>query len=87
MGRPSTILKQSKFNCNRLKKYEYCSCIFGCDFWLLVIVDDRNGGIFETRETIIPESHDHISEMVLHHHRMDKQVSMLIVQMLNKTNF
>jgi len=54
-----------------LKKYEYCSCIFGCDFWLLVIVDDRNGGIFETRETIIPESHDHISEMVLHHHRMD----------------
>ena len=84
-GRPNTILKQSKFNRDRSKKYEYCCCICGCEFRLLVIVDDSNGGIYETRETTIPESHDPISEMVPCHHRMDKQVSMLIVQIFQFT--
>jgi hypothetical protein len=86
-GRPNTILKQSKFNRHRSKKYEYRCCICGCEFRLLVIVDDSNGGIYETRETSIPESHDPISEMVPRHHRMDKQVSMLIVQMLEQNQF
>jgi len=48
---------------------------------------DSNGGIYETRETTIPESHDPISEMVPRRHRMDKQVSMLIVQMLEQNQF
>jgi hypothetical protein len=87
MGRPSTILKQSKFNRDRSKKYEYRCCICGCEFWLLVIVDDSNGGIYKTRESTIPESHDPISEMVPPCHRMDKQVSMLIVQMLEQNQF
>jgi hypothetical protein len=87
MGRPSTILKQSKFNHDRSKKYDYHCCICGCEFRLLVIVDDSNGGIYETRESTILESHDPISEMVPHHHRMDKQVSMLIVQMLEQNQF
>jgi hypothetical protein len=32
MDRPSTILKQSKFNRDRSKKYEYRCCICGCEF-------------------------------------------------------
>jgi hypothetical protein len=87
MGRPSTILKQSKLNRDRSKKYEYRCCICGCEFRLLVNVDDSNGGIYETRESTIPESHYPISGMVPRHHRMDKQVSLLIVQMLEQNQF
>jgi len=38
MGGPSTILKQSKFNPDHSKKYEYRCCICGCEFRLLLLL-------------------------------------------------
>jgi hypothetical protein len=49
--RPNTILKQSKYSCDRTKKYEYRCCTCGCDFQLLIAVEMVNGSAFETRET------------------------------------
>jgi hypothetical protein len=47
-------------------------------------VDVLHGKQYETRETSIPENHDEVSEMVGHHHQMDKEVSSLIVQLMEK---
>jgi len=79
---PNTILKQSKYSCDRIKKYEYRCCTCGCDFRLLIVVETVNGNAFEIRETPVPDNHDPLSEVVNWlHHRMDKEVSQMIVEL------
>jgi hypothetical protein len=82
--RPNTILKQSKYSRDRTKKYEYRCCTCGCDFWLLIVVEMVNGNVFETRETPVPDNHDPLSEVVNWHCRMDKEVSQMIVELLEQ---
>jgi hypothetical protein len=48
------------------------------DFWLLIVVD---GNVCETRETPVPDNHDPLSEVVNQRHRMDKEVSQMIVEL------
>jgi hypothetical protein len=85
--RPNTILKQSKYSRDRTKKYEYRCCTCGCDFWLLIVVETVNGNAFETRETPVPDNHDPLSEVVNRHCRMDKEVSLMIVELLEQNQF
>jgi len=84
---PNTILKQSKYSRDRMKKYEYRCCTCGCDFWLLIVVEMVNGNAFETRETPVPDNHDPLSEVVNWRHRMDKEVSQMIVELLEQNQF
>jgi hypothetical protein len=85
--RPNTILKQSKYSRDRQKKYEYRCCTCGCVFWLLIVVETVNGSAFETRETLVPDNHDPLSEVVNRRHRMDKEVSLMIVELLEQNQF
>jgi len=85
--RPNTILKQSKYSRDRRKKYEYRCCTCGCDFQLLIVVETVNGNAFETRETPVPDNHDPLSEVVNRHCRMDKEVSLMIVELLEQNQF
>jgi hypothetical protein len=85
--RPNTILKQSKYSRDRTKKYEYRCCTCGCDFRLLIVVETVNGSAFETRETPVPDNHDPLSEVVNRHRRMDKEVSLMIVELLEQNQF
>jgi hypothetical protein len=80
-------LKAVKYSRDRSKKYEYRSCTCGCDYWLLIIVDVLNGKQYETRETSILENHDTVSETLGHCHRMDKEVSSMIVQLMEQNQF
>ena len=85
---PNTLLKQSKYSCHRSKKYEYQCCSCGCDFWLLIVVNIVNGNVCETRETPIPDSHDpFLSDLVHWHHEMDKEVSQMIVELMEQNQF
>jgi hypothetical protein len=85
--RPNTILKQSKYSRDRQKKYEYWCCTCGCDFRLLIVVEMVNGNAFETRETPVPDNPDPLSEVVNRHCRMDKEVSLMIVELLEQNQF
>jgi hypothetical protein len=85
--RQNTILKQSKYSHDRQKKYEYQCCTCGCDFQLLIVVETVNGNTFETRETPVPDNHDPLSEVVNRHHRMDKEVNLMIVELLEQNRF
>jgi hypothetical protein len=85
--RPNTILKQSKYSRDRTKKYEYRCCSCGCEFRLLIVVEMVNGSAFETRETSVPDSHDPLSEVVNRRRRMDKEVSVMIVKLLEQNQF
>jgi hypothetical protein len=84
---PNTILKQSKYSRDRRKKYEYRCCTCGCDFRLLIVVETVNGNAFETRETPVPDNHDPLSEVVNGRRRMDKEVSLMIVELLEQNQF
>jgi hypothetical protein len=84
---PNTILKQSKYSRDRRKKYEYRCCTCGCDFQLLIVVETVNGNAFETRETPVPDNHDPLSEVVNRRHRMDKEVSLMMVELLEQNQF
>jgi hypothetical protein len=79
-------LKQSKYSRDRRNKYEYQCCTCGCDFRLLIVVKTVNGSAFETRETPVPDNHDPLSEVV-NQRRMDKEVSLLIVELLEQNQF
>jgi hypothetical protein len=81
---PNTILKQSKYSRDRTKKYEYWCCTCGVDFRLLIVVETVNGNAFETRETPVPDNHDPLSEVVNRCHRTDKEVSQMIVELLEQ---
>jgi hypothetical protein len=81
---PNTILKQSIYSRDRRKKYEYRCCTCGCDFWLLIVVETVNGNAFETREIPVPDNHDPLSEVVNRRCRMDKEVSLMIVELLEQ---
>jgi hypothetical protein len=72
--RPNTVLRQSKYSRDCIKKYEYCSCTCGCDYRILIILDVVHGQQSETRETNIPEDHDAVTETVSHPRRIDKEV-------------
>jgi len=85
--RPNTILKQSKYSRDRTKKYENRCCTCGCDFQLLIVVKTVNGNAFETRETPVPDNHDPLSEVVNWHCQMDKEVSQMIVELLEQNQF
>jgi hypothetical protein len=80
-------LKQSKYSRDRTKQYELRCYTCGCDFWLLIVVETVNGNAFETRETPIPDNHDSLSEVVNQHRRMDKEVSQMIVELLEQNQF
>jgi hypothetical protein len=82
--RQNTILKQSKYSRDRRKKYEYWCCTCGCDFQLLIVVETVNGSAFETRETPVPDNHDPLSEVVNQRRRMDKEVRLMIVELLEQ---
>ena len=84
--RPNTILKQSKYSRDRTKKYEYRCCTCSCDFWLVIVVKTVNGSAYETSETPVPDNHDPLSEVVNLHHRMDKEVSQMIVELLERNH-
>ena len=77
-------MKQSKYSRDRTKQYELRCYTCGCDFWLLIVVETVNGNAFETRETPIPDNHDSLSEVVNQHRRMDKEVSQMIVELLEQ---
>jgi len=85
--RPNTILKQSKYSHDRTKKYEYQCCTCGCGFRLQIVVKMVNGNAFETREIPVPDNHDPLSAVVNWHHRMDKEVSQMIVELLEQNQF
>jgi hypothetical protein len=85
--RPNTILMQSKYSRDRTKKYEYRCCTCSCGFRLLIVVDMVSGNVYETRETPVPDNHDPLSEVVNPHHRMDKEVSQMIVELLEQSQF
>jgi hypothetical protein len=85
--RPNTILKQSKYSHDRTKKYEYRCCTCGCDYQLLIVVETVNGNAFETRETPVPDNRDPLREVVNRCHRMDKEVSQTIVELLEQNQF
>jgi hypothetical protein len=50
-------------------------------------VDVLNSNLYEARETSIPDNHDVVSETVGHHHRMHKEVSAMIVQLMEQNRF
>jgi hypothetical protein len=81
---PNTVLRQSKYSCDSTKKYKYCSCTCGCDYRILLIVDVVHGRQSKTREISIPGDHDAVSETVFYCHRIDKEVSDLIVQLMEQ---
>jgi len=83
---PNT-LKQSKYSRDRSKKYEYRCCSYGCNFQLLIAVDLVNRNVCETRETPVPDSHDLLSEVVHQRHPMDKEVSKMIMELLEQNQF
>jgi hypothetical protein len=85
--RPNTILKQSKYFRDRMKKYEYRCCTCSCDFWLVIVVKTVNGSAYETSETPVPDNHDPLSEVVNRRCRMDKEVSQMIVDLLEQNQF
>jgi hypothetical protein len=85
--RPNTILKQSKYFRDRMKKYEYRCCTCSCDFWLVIVVKTVNGSAYETSETPVPDNHDPLSEVVNRRCRMDKEVSQMIVELLEQNQF
>jgi hypothetical protein len=76
---PNTVLRQSKYSRNRTKKYEYCSCICGCDYRILIISDVGHGRQSVTRETSIPIDHVEATEALRHPRKIDKEVSSIIV--------
>jgi hypothetical protein len=59
--------------------------------WLRFSVTDHSGCChgdqYKTRETSIPDNHDVFSETVGCHHRMDKEVSSMIVQLMEQNWF
>jgi hypothetical protein len=85
--RPNTVLRQSKYSRDRNKKYEYRSCICGCDYRILIILDVVHGQQSEMRETIIPSDHDEVTETVPHPRQIDKEVSNMIVQLMEQNRF
>ena len=85
--RPTTNFKQSKFSRDRTKKYEYRSCICGCDYRILIIMDVSHGRQSVTRETSIPSNHDAVSEAVSCPRKIDKEVSNMIVQLMEQNRF
>jgi hypothetical protein len=85
--RPNTVLRQSKYSRDRNKKYEYRSCLCGCDYRILIIFDVVHGQQSETRDTIIPSDHDEVTETVPHPRKMDKEVSNMIVQLMEQNRF
>jgi len=46
-----------------------------------------DGSAFETRETPVPDNHDPLSEVVNRRHQMDKEVSLMIVELLEQNQF
>jgi hypothetical protein len=85
-NRPTTIMNQSKFSRDRTKKYQYRSCRCGCDYRVLVIFDVAGLQDIESRETEIPDDHDHLSHTP-HRRQMDKEVSALIIELLEQNQF
>ncbi len=85
--RPTTNFKQSKFSRDRTKKYEYRSCICGCDYRILIIMDVSHGRQSVTRETSIPSNHDVVTEAVSRPRKIDKEVSNMIVQLMEQNRF
>jgi hypothetical protein len=86
-NRPNTIMNQSKFNRDRTKKYQYLSCRCGCDYRVSVIFDAAGLQKIESRETDIPDNHDHMSQETPPPRRMDKEVGALIVELLEQNQF
>jgi len=84
---PIQYLKQSKYFRVRAKKYEYRCCNCGCDFRLLIVVEMVNSNAFETREAPVPDNHDPLNEVVNGRSRMDKEVSQMIVELLEQNQF
>jgi hypothetical protein len=85
--RLNTVLRQSKYSRDRNKKYKYRSCLCGCDYRILIILDVVHGQQSETRETIIPSDNDEVTETVPRPHKMDKEVSNMIVQLMEQNHF
>jgi hypothetical protein len=85
--RPNTTMNQSKFNRDRTKKYQYRSCRCGCAYRVLVIFDAAGPQNIESRETDIPDNHDYLSQETPPPRRMDKEVSALIVELLEQNQF
>jgi hypothetical protein len=84
---PNTVLRQSKYSHNRTKKYEYRSCTCGCDYCIFIILDVVHDRQSKMRETSIPGDRDVVSETVFHPCRIDKEVSDLIVQLMEQNQF
>jgi hypothetical protein len=84
---PNTVLRQSKYSRDRTKKYKYRSCICGCEYCILIILDVVHGQQSITRETSIPSDHDEVTETVPRPRRIDKEVSNMIVQLMEQNRF
>jgi hypothetical protein len=85
--RPNTVLRQSKYSRDCTKKYEYRSCIYGCDYQILIISDVGHGRQSVTRETSIPTDHDEVTETVPRPRKMHKEVSNMILQLMEQNRF
>ena len=79
---------QSKFTCDRKKKYSYRSCICGCSYCLVIIFSVDEPSSIESRETAIPSNHDMaLSQAITCCRPMDHEVRGIIVQLLEQNRF
>jgi hypothetical protein len=87
-NRPTTVVNQSKFLCDRKKTFSYCSCVCGCSYYLVIIFSVDEPSSIESRETAIPSNHDvALSQAITCCHPMDHEVRDTIVQLLEQNRF
>jgi hypothetical protein len=87
-NRPTTVVNQSKFSCDRKKKYSYCSCVCGCSYHLVIIFSVDEPSSIESREIAIPSNHDMaLSQAITCHCPMDHEVRGTIVQLWEQNLF
>jgi hypothetical protein len=64
---PCCIMKQSKHNLDRSKRYEYCHCVCGCSYHINLTFTFANSMVL-VKETPLPPTHDSSDDRVISTH-------------------
>ena len=85
-SKPRCIMKQSKHNIDRSKRYEYRQCACGCSYRITLTFTFANSTVL-VKETHLPPNHDSSEDRVISSHiRVTKDV-LGYIDLLAERNF